>query len=130
MAYHGNPWTEEETQLALIMKANGANCPTIGRALGRSKRAVQCRFAFLRMTDEQLDHRNQMLVRLRGNRSWPGIKAAAIPMRTTSGRPAPAQIAERDERFGKPRTFAMLYLGDPLPGQSALDKRNRELSHG
>lgn len=67
--------------------------------------------------DEEADERRSV-----------GHRAICVQSRT--GRATPAAIAERDERFGKPRTFEQTYLGDPLPGQSALDKRNQEACHG
>jgi hypothetical protein len=40
-----------------------------------------------------------------------------------SERPPPEIITERDRTFSVTETFATRYLGDPLPGRSALDKR-------
>jgi hypothetical protein len=118
----GSPhWTPAETEIAERMKAAGHSFSEIGERLGRSRKAVQLKFLYLRRTPEE-------------RRVCRG-KTVYRPSRTgmfiqVSNRPTPEQIAERDARFSKDRTISQLIMGDPLPGQSALDKRKQEACHG
>jgi len=120
MADRASPWTSEEVATAQRMKARGRKYRDIGAYLGRSKKSVELKFLYLRLSPEERRMR-------RGKKRLRSMTENRV---RSIDRPNEMQIAERDERFGKPRTFAMLYLGDPLPGQSALDKRNMEVSHG
>jgi hypothetical protein len=115
-------WSDKDTETAVRMKAEGYSHPEIGARVGRSPKAVSLRFLYLRSTPEQRRGRRGVKVR----------KEPEITLNFVSSvhRPTPEQVLERDIRFSYPRTFSQVYLGDPLPGQSALDKRNQESRHG
>jgi len=111
----------------LRLTVSGMGAEEIGRVLGRTCEAVRSRRKQIRLTDAERAERKEK-ARVRDIENRASCEAFGPPR--FIHRPTPAMVAERDERFGQPRTFEQTYLGDPLPGQSALDKRNRELSHG
>ena len=116
-------WTDEETQTALRMRDAGKSGPEIGHALGRTPGAVHARFKFAALSSEEKSarykkYRIKALEREKNDRT---CRSGLFNNR--SARPTDAQIEERDRRFSRERTIAQLIMGDPLPGQSALDKR-------
>jgi hypothetical protein len=123
-------WTDEETQTAVRLKADGMGVPQIARVLGRTAAALHCRFKFIALSPEQKAARYKKYhVKANERRRMEPKHSSGLHLRYIH-RPSAEQVAERDERFSKPRSFAQLYLGDPLPGQSALDKRSMESRHG
>jgi len=54
-----------------------------------------------------------------------GDEAARLAL-SPSVRPCPLALADRDRRAElEPRDLTAWFFGDPLPGMSALDRRNR-----
>jgi hypothetical protein len=51
-------------------------------------------------------------------------QAVLLDRETPSHRPSPAMIADALRRNAAPRPIVAWLMGDPPPGQSALDKRN------
>lgn len=49
----------------------------------------------------------------------------SLGMRENNLRVPNEVLVERDRVFTSPMTFGQAYFGDPLPGRSALDKRQR-----
>jgi hypothetical protein len=130
MANHMNGrserWTEAEMQRLLSLKALGLSEEEIACAMGRTLNAINTRLKFLKLTPEQREARR---ARYR-NADRERRKQDRVPIARNPHRPTESMVMERDRRFGMDRTIGQLLLGEPLPGQSALDKRNRELSHG
>jgi hypothetical protein len=60
-----------------------------------------------------------------------GGRESAHLMLSPSVRPCPLALADRDRRASlEPRDFTAWFLGDPLPGMSALDqRRSTERAH-
>jgi Myb-like DNA-binding domain len=103
-------WTDEETA---ILEAFAAEHVRIGRIpwlrlaemLGRTKHSCEDKWARIRA-------RNQQLPQPRFSRGQIHLKASA------------EALIERDRRYAiKPRDLTAELMGDPLPGESALEKR-------
>jgi hypothetical protein len=62
---------------------------------------------------------------MRGSRGW-GAEVTELGHTVVLARTAPRGVwAERDEALRAEQTPNMAVLGDPLPGRSALDAKNR-----
>jgi hypothetical protein len=62
---------------------------------------------------------------MRGSRRW-GEEVTELRHTVLLGRTAPREVwAERDEAWRVEQTPNMAVLGDPRPGRSALDAKNR-----
>lgn len=114
------PWSEEETQTLLRMKAEGASRRLIAEHLDRPLGSVKSRIRLIGLTPGQLAERRAAIVASDAARK--SRYRDSLVLIINSG-PSQAQIAERDLRLSRPMTLSQIYFGDPLPGQSALDKR-------
>ncbi|MCP1832802.1 hypothetical protein [Bradyrhizobium sp. USDA 4545] len=92
------PWTDAEHRRMLKMKAEGHKWPAIGAALGRTEYAVAARY--------------------REHASDGGIS------RNVRKAQSEAFIARQAIYDLPPRSLTAEFFGDPLPGRSALDRRN------
>lgn len=129
---HGRsyPWTEAETRRALDLKRQGQGFEMIAAAVGRTTEAVKSRLKILNMSPEALaDRKARYAARQARYRAAEPKATSGLAIRSNH-RPSAEQVEERDTRFSYPRSFEQVYLGDPLPGQSALDKRNQEACRG
>lgn len=89
-------WTPYKWQIAVEMKQDGCDFEQIGTALGLSFAQVQSKFSNERYSPRNADAKVEMATRLN----------------------------ERDSLFAKRRSLTAELLGDPLPGRSALDRRD------
>ena len=108
--YH-NRWTDAETDLARRMIRENYKEEAFQQALGRSKKAAQARV-------RQVDFPRDRSMRTDRNGLYVNSSVRKIPDEV---------IAERDRRRSAARTITAFVLGDPAPGQSALDKREARL---
>lgn len=118
-----NPWSSEDTVIAQTMNESGAPNEEIARRLGRSRKAVNARLAWLRLPQEKKDYRAARKRKYEKD-NYVGRNAKKTGFFTPSARPAEDVIVERDRRLAlQPRDLTALLFGDPLPGYSALERR-------
>lgn len=118
------PWTDEETQRACKMRGDGIDTAKIGSILGRTAKAVKARLALIAQTDEQRKKRNayERARRERDNKTF--SRKAGITFEAHKSKIPDAVIAERDSRYrASHQDLTAAFFGDPLPGRSALDRR-------
>lgn len=99
MADNKKPWTTDEYYYAMRMRADGFTYPQIAKRLGRTLPSVSDR---LRLSIDRSQKFDQQF----------RIEVPEYVLR------------EREERYSAPyRNATAELMGDPLPGQSALDRR-------
>ena len=111
-------WTKEEDALALELVAIGDTTSAMdGRIPGRTGKAIRTRAYYISLTPEE---RHEMNIR-KGR----GRRPTFQPKRWTSSAitPPPAVEADRARRMRAPRSLTAILMGDPISGQSALDRR-------
>jgi hypothetical protein len=108
-------WTDEESEKAVRLKADGLSHPEIGTRMGRTAKSIGQRLLYLRLTPEERTARHAARKQRVSHVSHNFVRGAS--------RPTSEQIAERDARWSHPMTISQMCLGDPMPGQSALDQR-------
>lgn len=112
-------WTQEETDILLAMKVAGFKFRDIADKLGRPAEGVKERFRYLHLTEDERAARRERKNALRfGKRTKPAKRVSYIR------RTYPDFVFEdRARRLSADQTISQMLLGDPLPGQSALDRR-------
>jgi hypothetical protein len=119
-----NRWTPDQVEMALAMKSNGHDVKEIAERLGRSVKAVQGKFEYIALNEEQREERRQAL---RRRRIASGIQSTRLHpngQTTKAERPSCDVLTERSLRLSAmPRDLTAAFFGDPLPGYSALDRR-------
>lgn len=113
---------------ANTMRAAGATFETIAVALRRPVSAVHGHMRWHDMTPEQRERRaTKMRERKRRNnmKLHPYLRGRARELNTVKPIiPCPIALAERALRMALgPRDLTAAFMGDPLPGFSALDRR-------
>lgn len=129
--FGGKPWSQEDMATAYEMNRNGYSQQRIGDALGRSKSSVQsylqrkidpARFAVLQGLNKE---------RRKTQQEKAAIRRQKYADRRLHGATAPvdhyadaAALAERDRRKQlEHSTYTARFMGDPLPGYSARDRK-------
>jgi hypothetical protein len=119
-----NRWTPDQVETALSMKADGHDVKEIAERLGRSVKAVQGKFKYIALNEGQREERRQAL---RRRRIASGIQSTRLHpngQTTKAERPSDNVLSERARRSAiMPRDLTAAFFGDPLPGYSALDRR-------
>jgi hypothetical protein len=124
------PWTQDEITRALKLRDLGMTNERIGAALGRSTKAIKNKFNVLSQTPEQRAERNEYERKRREGRYKTFARKAGIAFEAHKARVPDAVIAERDTRYrASHRDLTAALFGDPLPGHSALDRKQGE-AHG
>jgi hypothetical protein len=123
-------WTAEEVSCALEMRDREMTVEQIGSALGRSTKSIKNKFHVLSMTPEQRAKRNKYERDRRRGRDKTFSRKAGIVFEAHKARAPDEVIAERDARYSAShRDLTAAFFGDPLPGHSALDRKQGE-AHG
>lgn len=104
------PWTDEQSNTAIIMYYQGKKYREIADAVGHSPGSVLSHFLVIEYGKQPHKRRR---------------KYKAIRLRPVSGEAPPAYVlAERDKRLSlSPVSIGAVLFGDPAPGRSALDRR-------
>ncbi|MGM4906285.1 hypothetical protein AB8B21_05590 [Tardiphaga sp. 866_E4_N2_1] len=110
-------WSAEESALARHLMAIEASDETFRQQVGRSKRAAR---SHIRWVD---DAKFRADTKERHATAWREKPKKIV---TIASRPQPNadQIDAALHRNYAPRSVTAMLLGDPAPGQSALDRRN------
>jgi hypothetical protein len=104
------PWTDAEFLRAKGMHDSGMNYAEIGIELGRTKKAVQARIQKGRWRD----------------RYGSPFRETGLPQPSAANRAPDDLLTDRNHRSGlAPRDLTAAVFGDPLPGYSALDRRQQ-----
>lgn len=107
-------WTAEETTRARAMLARNAAEREFIAAFGKSKGAAESRIKWVDMDQAQRDHNRQRVNTYRCLGGSPEAHSRMV---------VPQEVLiERERRLAAPQPAAAALLGDPRPGQSALDK--------
>lgn len=114
----GRLWTKEETEAALRMKKEGRSPAEIAETLSRTPSSVISRIDFVTMPAER-----RQKVRDRINEYQRSFRAVGLV--TIHCRPSVDLLEERDRLLSLPRPLTAELMGDPLPGRSALDRRQQ-----
>jgi hypothetical protein len=121
------PWTQDEITRALKLCDLGMTADKIGVDLGRSTKSIKNKFHVLSMTPEQRIKRNEYERERRRDRDKTFSRKAGIVFEAHKARIPDAVIAERDARYSAShRDLTAAFFGDPLPGRSALDRKQGE----
>lgn len=112
--------TEDQWKLAKRMRHEGYGWNKIGKALGISGNTVHRKFEprfdeHRRATDRAYRESHKKNLRV-GHRVCHGRDGFHVPHDI---------LAERDRRMNVELTLSQYYFGDPPPGRSALDKKQR-----
>jgi hypothetical protein len=128
------PWTKEEIGIALAMLESGARVIEIAAALNRTRGSVDGQFLWLRSTPAKRAMKAENVRRRRCGR--PTVKLdreveGPGPVGTAGHgggivEVPPAVLADRDHRYSADFNLTRELMGDPLPGQSALDRRSQQ----
>jgi hypothetical protein len=106
------PWSDQDTNRARALIAAGADDATFIREIGRTYAAAKSRVRYV----DYPELRKPPAPR----------KANARPAKNTSLFYVPAEVvSDAVRRMHAQRSLTALIFGDPGPGQSALDRRNR-----
>lgn len=113
------PWTAEEDATLREMTMAGNNYQEVADAMpGRTYAAVKCRMRYVNLTKEQFAEANRKKRARRVTpahyRKWDEIKHTVAP---------PEVIEDARQRAMAPRSLTAILMGDPAPGQSALERR-------
>jgi len=115
-------WTAEETARALKMRRDRMTIACIAEVLGRTPKAVKVRICRLSMTPEERERRNKHECDRRAEQEV-GTRVAGVSFGSMSKVPDTV-LSERNTRISlQHRDLTAAFFGDPLPGCSALDRR-------
>lgn len=137
--FHVEPrkWQQTELEVLHIEMKNGSSIERIVHLLPhRTIASIQGRIRWETMTRDQKDAKNVRVAVCRRNKREQRplstskkdearrCKAVSPYINNIGARPPQFVIAERDERSAlTPRNLTAAFFGDPLPGHSALDRR-------
>lgn len=118
-------WTSEQDARLRELKAAGFSYPQIGADLGRSPKAIACRWRYINLSPaqmrEELDKKNHYKAERRSppkKRNIQFVPNQAAPI------VVPDEVLfDRDARARAPRSLTAWFMGDPAPGWSSLDRR-------
>ncbi len=120
-------WTQDEDTLMQRMRLAGATFEEVAVQVGRAVSTVHNRVRWISMTPEQRAMRaTRIRERKREKPSHPYLRGTGIRELNDYVRitPCPQALAERAWRARlAPRDLTASFMGDPLPGFSALDRR-------
>lgn len=118
-------WTEDRLATLNAKYAEGIPLQDIADHLGTSKRTVENRLYWLRMTPERRAARREKINEYRRSLKK-GDTRVTIEQVQVSARPSDEQIRQRDTRMAMPhRDLTAILCGDPPLGFSALDARRQ-----
>lgn len=120
-----NYWSAEDWQRVQDMLKDGKTPLQIGASVGRTAHQVRSKIQWER-TPEQKREERRLLINARRNASGE-YKSTPRPHGYVAGhRPAPGMLEEAQRRLYAPRTISQMLMGDPPPGYSALDRKQRD----
>lgn len=115
-------WTEDRLATLNAKYAEGVPLQDIADMIGTSKRTVENRLYWLRMSPERRAARRQKINEYR--RSIKKDTRVTIEQVQVSARPTADQLRDRDIRLSlPPRDLTAAFFGDPPVGRSALETR-------
>lgn len=117
-------WTKELLDRLAQLMAENLPVQAIADRMGISKKAVEGRLYWDRMTPEALAKRRAAVNARRRELHEKADRRITIEQVQVSARPSDEQIKQRDMRLAMPyRDLTASFFGDPPIGFSALDQR-------
>jgi hypothetical protein len=122
----GNKWTDDQIAKLYRLKGEGKSVLEIAALMGCNRSRINTRLHYDRMTPEQRAAKRER------NTKWARNEGGLAPRQgqpyrfrvdVAASRPSDELIAERDRCLTQPRDLTAAFFGDPLPGRSALDRR-------
>lgn len=121
-----NRWTDAEIAALVALKAAGNTYDEIAHVIGRSKRSISGKLEYLNLTAHQREERRQAQRRRRIADGTQSTRLHPNGQIVSAGRPSSDLLHARDVRLAiPPRDLTAAFLGDPLPGFSALDRKHQ-----
>lgn len=114
-------WSVEETAELERLRADGLTYEQIAAAMNRTKASCKERFRWINMSESEREIKNTRNFYARnGNVDPARVRRRRVPFT------APTDVfAERHQRINAPRSLTAIFCGDPAPGFSALDRKQR-----
>lgn len=117
-------WTEKRLEFLATLMGENVPLQEIADRIGISKRAVEGRLYWNRMTPEARAKRREAINARRRENHAKAERRITIEQVQVSARPSGEQIRQRDMRMAMPhRDLTAILCGDPKIGFSALDQR-------
>lgn len=112
-------WTEQEDETILALRASGLKNEAVAIEVNRTHEGVANRFRWLKLSKEERAEYRREKSATRRSRAKVGKICSAVKLTY------PPQVFEdRNKRYAiAPRDLTASFCGDPLPGHSALDRR-------
>lgn len=115
-------WTAEEVETMYRLKRQGLSVREVAAAIGRSMSSVESKIEALKR-NEMAQEIRRCQRREKYRKDHPrNVSFRERPETILAARPTPAMLTERDRRLNLPAPA----FGDPLPGESALDRMRIE----
>ena len=113
-----NYWSDADRATVLRLHTEKKSYAEIAAAVGRSSFAVRVKLRKLLMTPQQ----RAMYLATERRRYQSQVPARDVE--SVGIRPSEAELRDRNMRLmTPPRDLTAAYMGDPLPGRSALERR-------
>lgn len=112
-------WTPDMTETALRLRERNVRTAVAAGMCGVTPKQYNTRLSYLRNLEAKREYKNRK-ARERRAAMRAGLLGGTFEQKP--GRPTEAMLADRDRRLGVEPTPNMVVLGDPPPGQSALDR--------
>lgn len=112
-------WTDIERDLLLSLIKRGVDRELICQRLGRTRKSVREQYRKIRTGEIPFDE----------ERGFTKAKQRfrIVPETQQTRQPTPHEVLDRDRRAGlAPASLTAALFGDPLPGYSALDRRQQK----
>jgi hypothetical protein len=116
-------WTSYQTECARVLFTEHASAEQFLMRIGRTKAAAHSHLYYLDNKQSILERRSPYRKERREKIAL-GIISARVENKVSS-RPTFDMVLDARRRATAPRSIIAWLAGDPAPGQSALDKRNR-----
>lgn len=122
-----NRWQPYEWKKVTNLLSRGYSVPAIAAMIGRKDYQLRDKIRWEQMSVEKREERSAQL-RARRTRQALEQKTARVHLEvvSTAKRPPDELLTERQHRSDlKPRDLTAAFFGDPLPGYSALDRKQQ-----
>jgi transglutaminase-like putative cysteine protease len=115
-------WSDDETNSLFVMKEQGFEWPVIAESLDRSIPSCKERWRWARRSEADKQARREKMQGMRRR----GKEDREYAFHYVSRERVPDEVLiERNKRMMAPRSLTAWFCGDPAPGHSALDRREK-----
>lgn len=118
---HMRLWTDEEWQKVVTLRAEGRDLEYIAGCIRRTVRQIREKIRWVEMPESKRAERRARINSWRNaNNEYKSVKHID---QNSASKATPSMLAERDQRMLAPRSLTAMFMGDPSPGFSALDRK-------